>query len=419
MGNTTSVDPRHARIWNNVSSLQSDDARIRMLEAAFSSQEYITAAKRAGVYANLLQWMAAYRRGERTVWPGSSPMRFTTTQQPQGFGATDPRIPQMNAPRKEVKEHTLATVPPPKRALDTLHESYRVLDLDDTKPLTHEFLRSAYKRAATRAHPDRGGSPTAFDEVTRAYLYLEEVLNKLIPKHVERMEQIPVTQEAALKAREAPLFSREAQAVPEGPPVSLNPKNLNMTVFNQLFEQNRLPDPDQDGYGDWLKTNQSSSQQSNDSLRAKFNADVFNKTFVDGAKNTNGQGQGQALAKYQHPDAITHSAGVELGRDRPAQYTSALGSRTAYTDLKYAYGDGSTFSQEVAGAATSSNKTFDQMKRERESAPVALSAEEFAAVQALDAQKKRAEEERLRRLAAQDVDAESVHARLKQRLMIQ
>jgi hypothetical protein len=390
------------------------------LEAAFSSQEYITAAKRAGVYASLLQWMAAYRRGERTVWPGSAPAvhappRFTVPRQPQGFGASDPRIPQMNAPRKEVKENTLATVPPPKRALDTLHESYRVLELDDTKPLTHEFLRAAYKRAATRAHPDRGGSPAAFDDVTRAYLYLEEVLNKLIPKHVERMEKIPVTQEAALKAREAPLFSREAQAVPEGPPVSLNPKNLNMTVFNQLFEQNRLPDPDQDGYGEWLNSHQGSSQQSNDSLRAKFNTDVFNKTFVDGAKNANGQ----ALAKYQHPDAIIHSAGVELGRDRPAQYTSALGAKTGYTDLKYAYGDGSTFSQEVAGVPTSTGKTFDQMKRERESAPVALSAEEFAAVQALDAQKKRAEEERLRRLAAQDVDAESAHMRLKQRLMIQ
>ena len=30
-------------------------------------------------------------------------------------------------------------------------------------------------------------------------------------------------------------------------PVKLNPKNLNMTAFNQLFEQTRVPDPDEDG----------------------------------------------------------------------------------------------------------------------------------------------------------------------------
>lgn len=416
MGNTTSVDPRHHRIWNNISALQSDDARIRMLDTLFSSQEYVMAAKRAGVYASLLQWMSAQKRGEFSAWPGSNQMRFQAPRHPQGFGSTDPRIPQMNPPRKEVKEHTLATVAPPKRALDTLHEAYRVLELDDSKPLTQEHLRAAYKRSATKAHPDRGGSPAAFDAVTRSYLYLEEVLNKLIPKHVERMEQIPVTQETALKAREAPMFP--TATVAEGPPVSLNPKNLNMTVFNQLFEQNKLPDPDQDGYGDWLRTHQGSTQQSSDTLRAKFNSDVFNKTFVEQGVAKSGSLQA-ALTKYQQPDAITHSAGLELGRDRPVQYTSALGARTAYMDLKYAYGDGSTFSQDVAGAPTSVGKTFDQIKRERESAPIALSSEEFAAVQALDDQKKRAEEDRLRRLAAHDVDAESVHMRLKQRLTIQ
>jgi hypothetical protein len=409
MGNTASVDPRHLRIWNNVSALQSADARIRMLETLFSSPEYVQSAKRSGVYADLLQWIASQRRGEFATWPGSAPPA------PPVSYPRDPRIPQMNPPRKEVKEQALATVPPSKRALDTLHESYRVLDLDDTKPLTHELLRGAYKRAAARAHPDRGGTPQAFDAVTRAYLYLEEVLNKLLPK--QERETVPVTKEVALKAREAPLFPT-VSSVPEGPPVSLNPKNLNMTVFNQLFEQNRLPDPDQDGYGDWLKTQQTGSQQSDSTLRSKFNADVFNKAFVEQGTAKNGNLQA-ALAKYQHPDAITHSAGVELGRERPAQYTSALGAKTGYTDLKYAYGDGATFSHEVAGAPTSSGKSFDQLKRERESAPIALSAEEFAAVQALDAQKKRAEEERQRRMAAQDVDAESAYSRLKQRLMIQ
>ncbi len=446
MGNTASVDPRHQRIWNNLCTIQSDQARIQMLETLFSAPEYVTAAKRAGVYASVLQWTAAIRRGEFAMWPGhqafsqSSAMRqpdlryLASQQQPDPrFAAQtqDPRYPAMNPPRKVVKENTeLANVPPPKRALDTLHESYRVLGIDDTKPLTHETLKTAYRKASVKAHPDRGGSPEAFDTITRAFLYLEEVLNKLIPRTAtdgnDARFTAPVTKEAAMKAREG-LFpsDRKAGASPSGlpeledkPPVSLNPKNLNMTVFNQLFEENRLPDPQNDGYGDWLKSNgQDGRTQSHDALRGKFNADIFNKVFSEQSQQAK-QSQANQIAKHMNPDAITLTGGTELGAGRPAQFTAPMGARTKYTDLKYAYGEGSTFSQEVAGVQTET-RNFDQIKRERESAPVALRPEELSAIQSIEHQRKLAEQERQRRLAAHDVDAENVYTRMQRRLMIQ
>jgi hypothetical protein len=88
--------------------------------------------------------------------------------------------------------------------------------------------------------------------------------------------------------------------------------------------------------------------------------------------------------------------------------------------LKHAYGDGATFSQEVAAVDTSGRpKTFEDAKREYNSAPKAMSAEEAAAVAAMDAAKKHAELQRQRRAAAHDVDAGTVHERLQRRLMIQ
>jgi hypothetical protein len=279
-----------------------------------------------------------------------------------------------------------------------------------------------------KAHPDRGGSPATFDSVTRAFLYLEEVLNKLIPRSAldEKDERFtaPVTKEVALKAREVPLTRAAAEravggsdlpALDDRPPVSLNPKNLNMTVFNQLFEENRLPDPQNDGYGDWLKSNgEDARQQNNDALRSKFNADVFNKMFSEqgAAKQADSQ-----LSKYNAPDAITLTGGTELGAGKQ-YFTSPMGSKTRYTDLKYAYGEGSTFSQEVAGVQTET-RNFDQIKREREAAPVPLRPEEMAAVQSIERQRKLAEEERQRRLAAQDVDAENVYTRMQRRLLVQ
>ncbi len=495
MGNATSVaaataagiDPRHIRIWQNLATLQSNEARIRMLETLMAGGEYIAAAKRGGVYAGILQWIAAYRRGDSAVWPWLVAQHQQQVQQQQQqqqphthysqqFAANTPppaphmttqrgsigipvrdvprpttvagvaggmniQMPTMNEPRKVVKENTtLATVPPPKRALDTLHESYRILSIDDTKPLSHETLKGAYKRAATRAHPDRGGSAEAFDEVTRAYFYLEEVINKLIPKGAKDAAgndvrfSAPVTKEAALKARDVPLSKYEAEerahrgsastgagssrpALDE-PKIALNPKNLNMDTFNRLFEENRLPDPENDGYGDWLKSNGEDRRLQNESqLRSKFNSEVFNRTFVEHGSGS-GSGNSNGLTRYQAPDAITHHGGTELGAGRPSHFISPMGSKTGYTDLKYAYGEGSTFSHEVAGVKEE-KRTFDAMKREREAAPVPLTAEEQRVLDALDRQRAAAEEERQRRLAVHDVAAEDVYSKLQRRLMIQ
>ena len=471
MGNVASVDPRHARIWQNLATLQSNQTRMQMLDTLMVGGEYVNAAKRAGIYAHVLQWIAAYRRGESPQWPWATasqqPQQQHYTQQftpapsrPQAQAQPAPRtishvmqpqyhhaphtphtipniqMPIMNEPRKVVKENTLATVPPPKRALDTLHESYRILKIDDTKPLTHESLRLAYKKAAAKAHPDRGGSAEEFDEVTRAFLYLEEVIHKLIPKGATdgedpRFKQA-VTKEAAIKAREGPLTKYDAEeaahrmresasaASREEPKIALNPKNLNMSVFNKLFEENRLPDPDQDGYGDWLKSSGEDRRLQNESqLRSKFNADVFNKTFAEQGigRGDVGSSASNGLTKYQAPDAITHHGGTELGAGRPSHYISPLGAKTGYTDLKFAYGEGSTFSQDVVGIKEE-KRTLDAMKRERESAPTPLTAEEQRMLDAIDRQKAAAEEERRRRLAVHDVAAEDVYAKMQRRLMI-
>ncbi len=442
------------RIWQNLTNM-SDEARIQMLETLMAGQEYVGAAKRAGVYAFVLQWIAAYRRGSAPQWPGARPaqnprdpygppMPTTTTQRTPSVSMmresgqyishvsnashmSPTMMPAMNEPRKVVKESTLATVPPPKRALDTLHESYRVLGIDDSKPLNGDVLRLAYKKAAAKAHPDRGGTPEAFDAVTRAFLYLEEILNKLIPKGATDGEDPrftqAVTKEAALKARDGPLTKYDAEERARGagraleePKIALNPKNLNLSVFNKLFEENRLPDPDQDGYGDWLKSNGEDRRLQNESqLRSKFNADVFNRTFVE--QGTRG-GDGSALQKYQAPDAITHHGGVELGAGRPQHYISPMGAKTGYTDLKFAYGEGSTFSQEVAGVQEG-KRTLESMKMEREAAPVPLTAEEQRMLGAIERQKAAAEEERRRRLAVHDVAVEDTYSRLQRRMAIQ
>lgn len=412
---STTYDPRHIRIWNHLCALVSSQSRIQMLETLLAGQEYVAAAKRAGIYSGLLGWVAATRRGEFYPWPDP----------------TQPR-PELITPSRYMTPHQtqtqIAVIPPPKRALDVLHESYRVLNLDDTKLLTHEILRSAYKRAAIRVHPDKGGTPEEFDAVTRAFLYLQEVLNKLIPKTASDGSDprftSAVTPETALRARGVDIVAPAPPGtarIEDGPPIALNPKKLDMTVFNKLFEENKLPDPDKDdGYGDWLKSQEARSSGGIE-LRGKYNKDVFNKMFEEEARRSAGSTQ-TALSAYKPPSDLIMAPefGTELGGDRPQSYTKATNAHgIAYTDLKQAYTEKATFTQEVAGASMDGRpKTFEDAKREYGSAPSAMTAEQAAAVAAFEKAKAAAELQRQRRAAAYDVDASAFHERLKNRLMI-
>ena len=48
-----------SRIWNELCQIQSDEVRYHMLITTLSSPEYVAAAKRAGIYADVLTWVGA------------------------------------------------------------------------------------------------------------------------------------------------------------------------------------------------------------------------------------------------------------------------------------------------------------------------------------------------------------------------
>jgi len=405
-----------------------------MIETLFEGQEYVNTAKRMGLYGALLGWIAAQRRGEFYPWPYPQPQQ-TQAPPPLRQISTQPQhaTPVMRIHDSPPNTTTLAKAPPPRRAMDYLHEAYQLLGIDDSKPLTHELLKSAYKRAAVKTHPDKGGSPELFDAVTRAFLYIQEILEKLIPKTGKDGKDVrfsvSVTPEEAMRARginPTAAADKNAMKLEDAPPVALNPKKLDMNVFNKLFEENKLPDPDKDdGYGDWLK-DQDNSRGTQAAMKGKYNADVFNRTFEEEAKRAAAAPQNQ-LSKYRPPSEmiLAPGFGTELGAGRPEQYTKSTTAITGaaggigYTDLKYAYSEGSTFSQDIAGVSLDGRpKTMAEAERAYKSAPPSMSEEETRAVSMFTQAREAAEVQRQQRLAARDVDHSAAHARLKQRLMI-
>jgi len=423
MGN---VPSNHARIWSDLSEMERDDLRLKMVERLLNGPEYVQSLKKAGLYADVLAWVTAYKRGQWVEWP--------TYLAP----AAAPPRPKVAPNTREQISNAITKAAPAKKAIDYLHHAYDLLGLSDDEPLSEEGLKAAYKRRAVAVHPDKpGGNADDFDALTKAYLYLQEVYKKLVPKSAKTPNSKPVTMAAAKKYRNDPSLPvyddggdgvslvvrdpsvpAEVATARDTAPIVLNPKKLDMNVFNQLFEQNRLPDPEKDdGYGDWLTSQELGGRLDNSkAMRGKFNLDVFNKTFESDAAANAGSGNG--LTKYNSPDSLMLSpTAVVLGGEKPPEYTAPIGARTQYTDLKAAYSTRTTFSQEVKGVQVGS-KSIAQAKAERESAPPPASAEEQKHLEELRLRAEQQERARQLRLASRDTDGALYEERMRQRLLI-
>jgi curved DNA-binding protein CbpA len=397
MGNNLSlaahIPDAHVRIYRNILQIQSPHTRLQMLETLLSGQEYVASVKQAGLYGPVLSYISSIRRGEPALLPGerANPQNSQIQQFQQFSNSGNPGPPQNSfvGRNPELRNsnsnnsnsgnssnsliHKSGDPGDHTKAITFFSQCLQILGLQEEVALNEEALKAAYKKASFKAHPDKGGSEQAFDQVTRAYAYLGEILRRV---RGGRNEMVNVSEESPARLVGAREQNSEQWKMAE--PVKLNPKSLNMNLFNKVFEETRLPDPDGDGYGDWLKDANTNSQTSK--FNGKFNRSVFNEAFEQEIKSrASGQGGpgGRALANRQ-PEALimAPNLGIELGRERPEDFTGANLNGLKYTDLKKAYTEESTFSHQVSDVRVQ-NKSFDLAAQERKAAPAPLSNAEM------------------------------------------
>jgi hypothetical protein len=423
MGNTMSIDPAHVRIYHNIIKIQNPRTRVQMIQTCLSGIEFVQSAKRAGLYSYLLEYVSSVQAGHHPKpLPGEGqseqpavqiiqPIRSQYTQDLPRAMAPPPQIQMQITTYKDKKDGpswTQITQSKQQKALTYFASCLEVLEIQEEVELTEETLKKAYKRISKRAHPDKGGNEEHFAAITRAYEYLFDILRRMqggrerAPGVVEAPQVLDGTRK------------EDAKAWQHVEPVRLNPKNLDMNAFNKMFESTHIPDPDADGYGDWLKDPSGSANTSR--FNGKYNRDVFNSVFADEARK---QGQdtvsNRNTALTLHPDqmALLPTMGVEIGRDRPETYTAAPNSKQQFTDLRAAYTTDSTFSGKVANVVVEERK-LDTYRAQRESAPVPLTGQDMSMLQSSEMEMKRREEMRQRRKAEQDSMENRYFERMKQ-----
>ena len=383
-----------------------------MITTLLQGAEYVQAMKQAGIYPHMLNYVAKVQQG---VHPGLLP-----GEQQQQLQQQQPQQPQPRAQMTTLVtrgESTTLTNPYQKltkhnsneKALTYFQMCLQVLNLEEEVALTEEELKKAYKKAAMKAHPDKGGSEQHFEAVTRAHAYLTEILKRVKGGR------------STLKKVEAPNLLKterttEADAWKHVEPVRFNPDKLDMDAFNKMFVETHVKDADDGGYEEWLKD--SGTESKAPKFSGKFNRDVFNSMFEEEAAKTRSTQKANALT-VAGPQALLFNPGygVEIGRER-GDFTTAANDDGAlqYTDLKAAYTTESTFSGQVADVRVE-NRSFDQYQQSRKKAPDPLRNDELEAIQQMEKELQQKEMNRQRRAAEELVQADSYFERMK-RLVI-
>jgi len=404
------IDPRHIGIYKKLLAIQNPQTRLQMIDTLLGDSAVVYSAKASGVYASLLQYTGAIRHNNQPpLLPGEGPQRATLAQQI----TNQPNPIQMQIVQKKPQDHyqRLAKPKSKDKALSFFTACLKVLAIEEEVALTEESLKKAYKKAAIRVHPDKGGSKDAFDAVTRAYAYLQDILR--LVKGRSGSEGAPVPElDTVNKQRND---QSQSWAMPKEP-VVLNAKDLNLTAFNKLFEETRIPDPDEDGYGDWLKDTAETKEKriKGKKFSEEFNRDVFNRMFEE--EQAYGRNDNQVI-RFQHPQELTlATSGVELGRDRPPDYTAAPNADVQYTDLRQAYTKENTISEKVKGIRVEA-RDFNSYQAQRERAPDVYNSSELASLHAYEAQQKAREDARRVRAAQEQVGAQDYFERMKQRVI--
>ncbi len=416
----------HINIYNGLCQMQSHMKRVQTLETLLQGPEYVQAAKRAGLYGPYLNYIRAIRVGEpvafpmlqlqqqqhypqqRQALPSPAQAAYNVIQQQTGGRVPSLMDVQRSQQLTTYKETTQApawqvvSATPSAKALDYFQQCLLVLHIKEEDDLTEDILKSAYKKAALRAHPDKGGSEQQFEAVTRAFAYLTEILRRI--RGTRKVDGV-VSAPAAIKEER----QQEGKSWEHVAPVRLDPKNLNMNAFNQLYEQTRIPDPDDDGYGDWLKDEQQGTQ--GPKFGGKYNRDVFNKMFEDEAKKR----ASSTNALIVHPEAMalnSYNGGVVLGREKADNYTAPANASLKYTDLRAAYTSENTISDQVANVRVEERNLKDY-KAQYKAGPKAMTPQEMAVLQQHKAEQEMREAQRLRRLAQDDVASTQYFERMK------
>lgn len=299
---------------------------------------------------------------------------------------------------------------------NTKVDPYRMLDV--SQDYTLRELAKKYRKAALKYHPDKlvqhkeymthdqkQHYENMFGQLTKAYLFLIEEFHKRESDksfHELREQSLEECAKQDESTNQKPIHLGEGD-------------NFNVELFNKLYNENRLYDVNDEGYDDWMKSD--NIHDTSKLFSNKFNANIFNTTFEQLKKDD--PYSNQQLVKHQEMGVVVHSNSTPyttLGEDNIKDFSGTTSS-LQYSDLKSAHTTHATLIDASRVQQQPTFKSIKEMEAYRSQIKHTLSPEEAELQEYLKQKHSHEEQERLERLQARDLLVSQQHEKIQQRLL--
>jgi len=262
---------------------------------------------------------------------------------------------------------------------------------------TIDQLKQAYKKMAMKTHPDKpGGNVEQFQLITKCYMsLLEKYKNRESDRQFGDLK----------KGSQSYLEDQQQNRMVNKQMVSgtVDKDKFDAKLFNKIYEQNKLWESSDDGYGSWFSSNDT-DEPPTEVFGNKFNLNVFNSTFEDYKEKLTAQSG--AIQEYRDPQELVSSGTGFTDIDiyarkiddfsKPSPISGAGGSKgrdLGYTDLKTAYTSRGAFIDPNKVEYKTYN-SVDELKRDRGNIRFDMTPEQ---IREYEMKKYREEEEEERR----------------------
>jgi curved DNA-binding protein CbpA len=279
---------------------------------------------------------------------------------------------------------------------------YKILNL--SKNFTEEQLKKAYLKKAMKAHPDRGGSKDEFQKISIAYTVLKKKLTEVDNSHDHNQ----------MKGGASNYM--ETQGGDES--LKLDRENFDTAVFNKIYEENRVGEAYDGGYGDWIQESSVKDVSQKRMFNGEFNSEMFNHEF-EKYKGEQAQKQGSQMVQYQEPEVSISMKNkdslMSLGQGQVSDFSGETGN-LGYRDYKDAFTN-TTLIHTGAVSIEDRKGSLKGMERERSNISYRMSPEDQRRQAEQEMKAKQEEQQRLQRLQVYDQQSADMYDRIHKRLL--
>lgn len=266
-------------------------------------------------------------------------------------------------------------------------DPFKVLKVSRNDSL--DSIRNAFKAVAKNVHPDKGGTDEMFNIVVEAYREIFRLKKLEEEKSFEQMKNDSKKYTDEQKGKRSVHFAQDKYEFDDE----------FQTKFNRIFDDNRLGDVNDDGYGTVMAASTPLREDINIERRVQSEKDLH-RSF-DNEKPLNSD-----IVKYREPEALcvqSKKLGYdELGVENVDDFSSdTMGRQLLYSDYMKAH----TTNKLVEKSQIREHKKFknlEDIKKQRQKQTFELTDDDRRVIEEQDKKTKLKEQQRKRVLEERD-----------------